>query len=62
MHDRPLAVYLAAAHGQAHPSLPGDRQGGARLFVNLGDARPRLEPLRVAATPEVTHLKYRVVK
>ena len=36
--------------------------GGARLFENLGDARPRLELLRAVATPEVTHLKYRVVK
>jgi dihydrofolate reductase len=36
--------------------------GGARLFENLGDARPRLELLRAVATPEVTHLKYRLVK
>jgi dihydrofolate reductase len=36
--------------------------GGARLFENLGDARPRLELLRAVAAPEVTHLKYRVVK
>ena len=36
--------------------------GGARLFENLGDPRPRLELLRAVATPEVTHLKYRLVK
>jgi len=34
---------------------------GARLFENLGDARPRLELVRTVAAPDVTHLKYRVV-
>src|SRR5205823_2701026 len=34
---------------------------GERLFDNLGDARPRLELVRVVEAPDVTHLKYRVV-
>lgn len=36
--------------------------GGVRLFDNLGAARPQLELIRTVAAPEVTHLKYRVVK
>jgi hypothetical protein len=36
--------------------------GGAHLFEHLGDARQRLELLLAVATPEVTHLKYRLVK
>jgi dihydrofolate reductase len=36
--------------------------GSARLFEGLRKARPRLELLRAVGTPEVTHLKYRVVK
>jgi dihydrofolate reductase len=32
---------------------------GARLFENVG-SEPRLEPVRVVATPEVTHVRYRV--
>ena len=35
---------------------------GERLFVNLGDERPRLELIRTVAAQDVTHLKYRVVK
>jgi len=35
---------------------------GERLFDNLGDARPRLEQVRVVEAPDVTHLKYRVVR
>ena len=35
---------------------------GERLFVNLSDERPRLELIRTVATPDVTHLKYRVLK
>jgi dihydrofolate reductase len=34
--------------------------GGARLFDNLGDARPRLEQVEVVEAPGVTHLRYRV--
>jgi dihydrofolate reductase len=34
--------------------------GGARLFENLGDARPELEQVRAIEAPGVTHLKYRV--
>jgi dihydrofolate reductase len=33
--------------------------GGARLFDNLGDARPELEQVRAVAAPGVTHLIYR---
>jgi dihydrofolate reductase len=40
------------------PVLLGD---GARLFDNLGDAKPRLEQVRAVEAPGVTHLKYRVV-
>jgi dihydrofolate reductase len=36
--------------------------GGTRLLDNLADADVKLEPIRVVATPDVTHLKYRVVK
>ena len=35
---------------------------GERLFDNLGDARPRLEQVRVVGAPDVTHLKYRVLR
>jgi dihydrofolate reductase len=41
------------------PWVIGD--GGARLFDGLGNARPQLELVRTVPTPEVTHLKYRVV-
>jgi dihydrofolate reductase len=34
--------------------------GGARLFDNLGDARPNLEQVQVVAAPGVTHIRYRV--
>ena len=33
--------------------------GGTRLFDNLAGADVELEPIRVVATPDVTHLKYR---
>ena len=36
--------------------------GGERLFDNLGDSDIKLEPVRVIETPDVTHLKYRLVK
>jgi dihydrofolate reductase len=36
--------------------------GGARLFDNLGDARPRLEQVRAVGAPGVAHLKYVVRK
>jgi dihydrofolate reductase len=39
------------------PLLLGD---GARLFDNLGDARPRLEQVSAIEAPGVAHLKYRV--
>lgn len=35
--------------------------GGVRLFDNLGDA-VKVEPARVIESPNVTHLRYRVVK
>ena len=34
--------------------------GGTPLFDNLAGANVKLEPVRAIATPEVTHLKYRV--
>ena len=36
--------------------------GGTRLLDNLAGADIKLEPIRVVDTPEVTHLKYRIVK
>ena len=41
------------------PWIMGD---GVRLFAGLGEARPRLELLRSVAGPEVTHVKYRVLR
>jgi dihydrofolate reductase len=35
---------------------------GTRLFDNIAGADVKLEPVRVVDTPDVTHLKYRVVK
>jgi dihydrofolate reductase len=34
--------------------------GGERLLENVGD--PKLEPVKVVASPAVTHVKYRVVR
>ena len=34
--------------------------GGERLLEDVGD--PRLEPMKVIASPAVTHIKYRVVR
>jgi dihydrofolate reductase len=34
--------------------------GGSRLFDDLGDARPELEPIEVVDAPGVTHIRYRV--
>jgi dihydrofolate reductase len=39
------------------PIFLGD---GARLFDNLGDARPRLEQVEAVEAPGVTHIRYRV--
>jgi dihydrofolate reductase len=33
---------------------------GARLFDNLGDARPELEQVRAIEAPGVAHLRYRL--
>jgi dihydrofolate reductase len=33
---------------------------GERLFENVGD--PVLEPVKVIASPTVTHIKYRIVR
>ena len=44
------ALYLHIA-----PILLG---GGARLLENVGD--PKLEPVKVVASPAATHIKYRV--
>jgi dihydrofolate reductase len=41
------------------PIMLGD---GTRLFDNRAGADITLEPVRVVETPDVTHLKYRVVK
>jgi dihydrofolate reductase len=32
--------------------------GGARLFDNLGDARPKLEQVEAIEAPGVTHIRY----
>jgi dihydrofolate reductase len=34
--------------------------GGAGLFDNLGDARPKLEQVQVVGAPGVTHIRYRL--
>jgi hypothetical protein len=39
------------------PVFLGD---GARLFDNLGDARPRPEQVQVVEAPGVTHIRYRL--
>jgi dihydrofolate reductase len=39
------------------PVVLGD---GERLFENLGEARPKLEPVEVVEAPGVTHIRYRV--
>jgi dihydrofolate reductase len=39
------------------PILLGE---GARLFDNLGDARPSLEQVQAVEAPGVTHIRYRV--
>jgi dihydrofolate reductase len=35
---------------------------GARLFAGLGDARPKLEQLRVVEAPGVTHIRYALAR
>jgi dihydrofolate reductase len=35
---------------------------GERLFGGLGENRPKLELIRTVAAPDVTHVKYRIVK
>jgi hypothetical protein len=39
--------------------VPVPLGGGARLLEDAGD--PTLEPVKVVASPAVTHVKYRVV-
>jgi hypothetical protein len=34
--------------------------GGVRLLENVRD--PQLEPVKVVASPAVTHVKYRVIR
>ncbi len=41
--------------------VPVFLHGGTRLFDHLAGANVKLEPLRVVQTPDVTHLKYRVL-
>jgi dihydrofolate reductase len=36
--------------------------GGARLFDNLGDARPKLEQVQTVEAPGVTHIRYAVAQ
>jgi hypothetical protein len=36
--------------------------GGERLFDNLAGSDLKVEPVGVIETPDVTHLKYRLVK
>ena len=54
-----LLVLGAIDEVQIH-LVPITLGGGARLFDNVGDLR--LEPIRVIDTPQVTHLRYRVVR
>ena len=42
--------------------VPNILGGGERLFDNLAGSDVKLESVRVIETPDVTHLKYRVVK
>jgi hypothetical protein len=35
---------------------------GARLFAGLGDARPKLEQLRVVEAPGATHIRYALLR
>ena len=41
------------------PLILGD---GARLFAGLGDARPKLEQLKVVEAPGVTHIRYALAR
>jgi dihydrofolate reductase len=36
--------------------------GGARLFDNLGDAKPKLEQVQTVEAPGVTHIRYAVAR
>jgi dihydrofolate reductase len=53
------AGLLDEIHIDLAPVLLG---GGVRLFDNLGAAAIELESTRVIETPDVTHLRYRIVK
>lgn len=53
------AGLLDEIHIDLAPVLLG---GGVRLFENLGTTPVELERMKVVETPDVTHLRYRVVK
>ena len=53
------AGLLDENHLDLAPVLLG---GGVRLFDRLGIAPIQLEPLQIIASPDVTHLGYRIVK
>jgi hypothetical protein len=36
--------------------------GGAQLFDNLGEAKPRLEQIQAVEAPGVTHIRYAVAR
>ena len=36
--------------------------GGARLFDNLGDAKPKLDQIEVVEAPGVTHIRYALAR
>ena len=56
---RTLVMLLPVAREHLAPVLLGT---GVRLFDHLGTELRALEILRVVDTPQVTHLRYRVVK
>jgi dihydrofolate reductase len=59
---RAVQQYLAAGllDEMVISAVPLFLGGGARLFDNLGDARPELEQIEAVDAPGVTHIRYAV--
>jgi dihydrofolate reductase len=59
---RAVQQYLAAGllDEMVISVVPLFLDGGARLFDNLGDARPQLEQIEAVDAPGVTHIRYAV--
>jgi dihydrofolate reductase len=59
---RAVQQYLAAGllDEMVISIVPQFLGGGARLFDNLGDARPKLDQIEAVVAPGVTHLRYAV--